>query len=61
MERGIGQEYGEAGTGMWVINGLTTYYQNEKNFSSEELKFNNLMTGTAAMKVQKAYDLLAAV
>ena len=27
----------------------------------EELKFNNLMTGTAAMKVQKAYDLLAAV
>ena len=61
MERGIGQEYGEAGTGMWVINGLTTYYQNEKNFSSEELKFNNLMTGTAAMKVQKAYDLLVAV
>lgn len=61
MEHGIGQEYGEAGTGMWVINGLTTYYQNEKNFSSEELKFNNLMTGTAAMKVQKAYDLLAAV
>lgn len=61
MEHGIGQEYGEAGTGMWVINGLTTYYQNEKNFSSEELKFNNLMTGTAAMKVQKAYDLLVAV
>ncbi len=61
MHEGIGQELGERGTGMWVINGLTTYYQNEKNYSSEELKFNNLMTGTAAMKVQKAYDLLVAI
>ena len=61
MHEGIGQDYGERGTGMWVINGLTTYYQNEKNYSSEELKFNNLMTGTAAMKVQKAYDLLVAI
>lgn len=61
MHEGVGQDYGERGTGMWVINGLTTYYQNEKNYSSEELKFNNLMTGTAAMKVQKAYDLLVAI
>lgn len=61
METGIGQDYGERGTGMWVINGLTTYYQNAKNYSSDELKFNNLMTGTAAMKVQKAYDLLVAI
>ncbi len=61
LETGVGQELGERGTGMWVINGLTTYYQNEKNYSSDELKFNNLMTGTASMKVQKAYDLLAVV
>lgn len=61
MLTGVGQDMGERGTAMWALNGLTTYYQNEKNYSSDELKFNNLMTGTAAMKVQKAYDLLVAI
>lgn len=61
MENGIGQEYGERGTAMWAINGLTTYFQNDKNYSSEELKFNSVMNGHAAGKLQKAYDLLMAV
>ena len=61
MEKGVGQEYGERGTALWAINGLTTYFQNEKNFSSDELKFNNLMNGTASLKLQHAYDLLMAV
>lgn len=58
MEQGIGQEYGERGTAMWAINGLTTYFQNDKNYTSEELKFNSIMNGHAANKLQKAYDLL---
>lgn len=57
MEKGIGQEYCEKGTALWAINGLTTYFQNEKNYKNEEAKFVNLMTGTAANKVQKFYDL----
>ena len=61
MHHGIGQEYGERGTAMWAINGLTTYFQNEKNYTSEELKFNSVMNGHAANKLQKAYDLLMAV
>lgn len=61
LERGIGQELGERGTALWALNGLTTYFQNEKSYSSQELKFNNLMNGTAAQKVQRAYDLLVAV
>ena len=61
MEGGIGQELGERGTAMWAINGLTTYFQNERNYSSDELKFNNIMKGTAAMKLQKAYDMMMAV
>ena len=61
MENGIGQEYGERGTAMWAINGLTTYFQNDKNYTSEELKFNSVMNGHAANKLQKAYDLLMAV
>ena len=61
MENGIGQEYGERGTAMWAINGLTTYFQNDKNYTSEELKFNSVMNGHAANKLQRAYDLLMAV
>lgn len=61
MENGIGQEYGERGTAMWAINGLTTYFQNDKNYTSEELKFNSVMNGHAAGKLQLAYDMLMAV
>ncbi len=56
---GVGQEYGEKGTGMWLINGLTSYYQNEVNYKSEEYKFDSIQQGQAAKKVQKAYELLA--
>ena len=61
MENGIGQEYGERGTAMWALNGLTTYYQNVKNFRNEEQKFINIMQGTAANRVQKFYELAMAV
>lgn len=61
MEKGVGQDYGERGTAMWAINGLTTYYQNVKNFRDDEAKFQNIMQGTAANKVQKMYDLAMAI
>ena len=61
MENGVGQDISERGTAMWALNGLTTYYQNEKKFRDEEAKFLNIMQGTAAAKVQKFYDLAMAV
>jgi hypothetical protein len=61
MESGIGQDIQEAGTGMWFINGLTTYFQNEANFSNEEIKFDSLMQGNAYQKIQKAQEMLLAV
>ena len=61
MEKGIGQDFGERGTAMWAINGLTTYYQNEANFRDDEQKFLNIMQGTAANKVQKFYNLAMAI
>ena len=61
MESGIGQDIQEAGTALWAINGLTTYYQNQANFSNEEIKFDSLMTGNAYQKIQKAQELLLAV
>ena len=61
MEQGIGQDFGERGTAMWAINGLTTYFQNERNYRNEELKLDSILTGHAAHKVQQAYELLMAV
>jgi hypothetical protein len=61
MESGIGQDIQEAGTGMWFINGLTTYFQNSANFSSDEIKFDSLMQGNAYQKIQKAQEMLLAV
>ena len=60
MESGIGQDIQETGTGMWFINGLTTYFQNEANFSNEEIKFDSLMGGNAYNKIQKAQEMLLA-
>lgn len=61
MERGIGQEIGERGTAMWALNGLTTYFQNERNYRNEEMKLDSVLQGHAASKLQQAYDLMIAV
>lgn len=61
MERGIGQELGERGTAMWALNGLTTYFQNERNYRNEEMKLDSVLQGHAANKLQQAYDLMIAV
>ena len=58
METGVGQEGQERGTGLWAINGLTTYFQNAASFKSEESKFDSIIDGAAYDKVNKAYDLI---
>jgi phage/plasmid-like protein (TIGR03299 family) len=60
LENGIGQEGQERGTAMWLMNGLTSYYQNEATERSEEIKFDSIMDGNIYKKVQKAYDLAIA-
>lgn len=60
IENGIGQdEY--RGSKLWLLNGLTTMYQNDKNWKSNEDKLNSIMGGTALKKVQNAYEYLMAV
>ncbi len=60
MLTGIGQEGQESGTGLWAINGLTTYFQNNANFKNQESKFDAIMDGGVYDKVNKAYDLILA-
>lgn len=58
---GIGQENQEKGTGLWVLNGITTYFQNDCKYRDENKKFDSIMQGTAKMKLQTVYDSLMAV
>ena len=58
IESGVGQGLGERGTAMWVLNGITSYFQNEAKYKDEESKFKSLQDGYAAGKVQQAYELL---
>ena len=58
IEGGIGQDLIESGSGLWAINGVTTFYQNSVNFKNEEAKFQSIMDGNVYRKVQKAYDLI---
>lgn len=59
IDNGVGQEFNR-GTKVWLLNGVTTYLQNEKNWKSQEDKFNAMMFGSAQKKVDDAYQLLIA-
>ncbi len=58
VEMGIGQEYGNKRTGLWLINGITSYYQNKVKYKNDETKFDSILNGNAARASQQAFDLL---
>ena len=60
LESGVGQEGQERGTAMWLMNGMTSYFQNEPTERSEEIKFDSMMDGNIYKKVQKTFDLCLA-
>ena len=61
LESGVGQDRQERGTAMWLMNGLTSYYQNNATERDAENKFNSIFDGTINNKVQQAYDLCMAI
>ena len=58
VEQGVGQEYGERGTGLWLINGITSYYQNHAPFRNEEVKLDSILHGYSSQKVLDACALI---
>ncbi len=56
VEGGVGQDYGERGTGLWLINGLTTYYQNTAQFRNDEVKFDSIIHGYTHKKILEACE-----
>ncbi|MBP5455615.1 MAG: DUF945 domain-containing protein [Paludibacteraceae bacterium] len=59
IENGVGQDM-YRGTKLWLMNGVTTYFQNTKSWKDEEDKFNSLMFGNTKRKVDEAFTILAA-
>ena len=60
LESGVGQEGQERGTAMWLMNGMTSYFQNEATERSNEIKFDSILDGNIYKKVQKTFDLCLA-
>lgn len=60
IEVGIGQNLGNKGSGLWLINGITTYFQNVANYKNDSTKFDSIQNGPAARTLQRAYQLIAA-
>lgn len=58
--RGVGQEGQLKGSGLWLMNGLTSYFQNHYNHKNDEMKFKNIMGGNIYKKVNKAFALAMA-
>lgn len=54
VENGVGQDYGERGTGLWVMNGITSYYQNNATWRNDEIKFDSILHGYTSKKVLDA-------
>lgn len=58
LHTGIGQDILEKGNGLWLVNGLTTYYQNNFGWKDDEKKFNAITDGSVQQKLQGAFNLI---
>lgn len=56
---GVGQNKEDNGTGLALINGITTFYQNAHMYRSLNSKFRSLTEGEAKLKTQKAFELVS--
>lgn len=61
VEEGVGQDFGERGTGLWVMNGITSYYQNNANWRNDEVKFDSILHGYTSKKVLEACKAVESV
>lgn len=57
---GVGQNVGQKNTGLWLINGFTTAFQNGMKEIDSERKFTNMMSGTFYNKLNMAYGKVLA-
>lgn len=58
IESGVGQNVGTKGTAMWLINGMTSFYQNVAEYKNDERKFDSITNGNVANTVQNALNII---
>ncbi len=58
VESGVGQELGVKGSGMWLVNGITSFYQNVFDYKTKENMFDSIQNGRAARMMQTVYELV---
>lgn len=57
LHSGHGQEMYE-GTGLWFFNGMSYYYQNVKNYTTDDKKMGNIFYGTSLNKMLDTTNLI---
>ncbi len=57
VESGVGQEL-HTGTSLWLYNGVSTYFNNGKDYKSDEDRFTQLTDGVAYKKTQEVFNSL---
>jgi phage/plasmid-like protein (TIGR03299 family) len=57
IANGVGQNENRS-TKLWLLNGVTTFLHNDRNYKSVEDEFKSMLEGDAFKKTQRAYDLL---
>jgi len=62
IHSGVGQKELASGTGLWLTNGVTTYFQNNFDWGGDEArKFNAIMDGSVSKKLNNLYTNLLKV
>lgn len=56
IHEGVGQDIMQSGNALWLLNGITSYYQNNVTYKNDEVKFSSIMTGNVFDNVKTAYE-----
>lgn len=54
---GVGQEMAGVGTSWWAYNAITGYVSNEKNYKSQESRFDNMLFGEDNKLMSRSLEL----
>ena len=54
-----GQKFGEKGTALWMMNGITSYYQNVNKQADDTKKMDSILNGSIKEKVNEALLMIS--
>ena len=57
VNKASGQQFNQM-TGLWLYNGISSYYHNAKNYKTEDDRFDNILYGTIDGKMNQSLKLI---